>query len=213
MSPSLRVHLGTFTLVATAGAVALVPFGCSSDEGGAGGATSVTTATSTGTGGDDCSGETTRCEVDGKATCVTLATDPANCGACGNVCAPPVHATAGCAMGACGIGQCGMGWGDCDMGTSNGCETELLSNDAHCGACGNACTLTTRCKSGWCEAYPLKLLAKLDHATEPAPASLVAGGFRRGRQARPHHGEQQLGQRHGERGTTVSVLRDAACLP
>jgi hypothetical protein len=62
------------------------------------------------------------CEVD-------VELDPANCGACGNVCAPGVH----CIQGKCG---CPQGMLEC-----GGTCIDPASNRDHCGACGNACVL------------------------------------------------------------------------
>ena len=47
--------------------------------------------------------------------------DPENCGACGNVCPAPLHATAACVEGACGRSECEAGWEDRDSGLF-GCE-------------------------------------------------------------------------------------------
>ncbi|MEZ4406047.1 MAG: hypothetical protein R3A52_06195 [Polyangiales bacterium] len=71
------------------------------------------------------------CEVDTRAS-------NANCGGCGVACNPP-NATGACAMGVCGVTACADGFGDCDGNPTNGCEADLRSAVAHCGACGNAC--------------------------------------------------------------------------
>ncbi|MBI5513995.1 MAG: hypothetical protein HY909_09520 [Deltaproteobacteria bacterium] len=69
---------------------------------------------------------------------VNLNTDPANCGAVGNVCSAP-HGTATCVAGACAVGACDGGYGDCDGAPGNGCEADLGRDPAHCGACATAC--------------------------------------------------------------------------
>ena len=69
-----------------------------------------------------------------------LASDPANCGACGTSCAR-AHATASCAAGACTVGACDTGFDDCNASADDGCETELATSAAHCGACDAACTI------------------------------------------------------------------------
>ena len=68
-------------------------------------------------------------------TCTLLASDPANCGACGNA----------CASGLCAGGQC------CSTGQSscNGTCTSLVSDPANCGACGNVCA-SGLCAGGQC---------------------------------------------------------------
>ena len=45
---------------------------------------------------------------------------------------------------------CAPGRGDCDGLAANGCETDLAVTDAHCGACGVACTGAEHCTSGVC---------------------------------------------------------------
>src|SRR5262249_27940836 len=52
-----------------------------------------------------------------------LASDLANCGACGSQCAP-AHATPVCATGICNIGSCDQGWADCNHDPKDGCETD-----------------------------------------------------------------------------------------
>ncbi len=59
-----------------------------------------------------------------------FATDPANCGWCGNVC-PDVNGGSTCEDGVCVI-ACSDGWADCNDDPRDGCETELSTN---CGTC------------------------------------------------------------------------------
>ncbi|MBI5514103.1 MAG: hypothetical protein HY909_10070 [Deltaproteobacteria bacterium] len=72
-------------------------------------------------------------------TCASLPTDPSNCGMCGRVCSIP-NATASCAAGACTVGVCASGFGNCDGNAANGCETNVATSTANCGACGRLCT-------------------------------------------------------------------------
>jgi hypothetical protein len=78
-------------------------------------------------------------------SCVDTAIDPANCGRCGNACTAAPFASAVCASGTCAR-ACAPGRADCngDLGRatgSNGCEIDLVSDVAHCGGCGLACTI------------------------------------------------------------------------
>ncbi len=55
-----------------------------------------------------------------------------------------------CVMGGCTIAMCTGTYANCDGLTSNGCEADLDSDAAHCGACGNACPTGGPCTSGTC---------------------------------------------------------------
>jgi uncharacterized protein (TIGR03382 family) len=72
-----------------------------------------------------------------------LASDPANCGACGTACSFD-HATAKCENSACAIDYCDQFFGDCDNDPANGCETPLSSKN-NCGQCGVQCTRIENC--------------------------------------------------------------------
>ncbi len=75
---------------------------------------------------DDCDGE-----VDEG---YNLVADPAHCGGCNMVCAPP-HAFPICSDGVCMMGDCDVGFLDLDGETDNGCEYRCLmsaENDAIC---------------------------------------------------------------------------------
>ncbi len=55
-----------------------------------------------------------------------------------------------CKAGAVSILKCDKGYADCDGDVSNGCETDLMSDDENCGGCGNACAATEICSLGFC---------------------------------------------------------------
>lgn len=85
------------------------------------------------------------CEVDTRASV-------AHCGMCGRACSLP-NATAVCAAGACAVASCATGFADCDGRTDNGCEVDLRTSVANCGACSRACTVTNGtagCAAGAC---------------------------------------------------------------
>ncbi|MFO0565281.1 MAG: hypothetical protein U0263_06440 [Polyangiaceae bacterium] len=91
----------------------------------------------------DCDGERANgCEV-------STADDPAHCGACGHACST-AGGSAKCVAGVCAT-ACDQGRADCDGQPENGCETELLTDAQHCGACGHDCQGTS-CSVGLCAA-------------------------------------------------------------
>ncbi|GAB4196855.1 MAG: hypothetical protein OHK0013_04410 [Sandaracinaceae bacterium] len=87
---------------------------------------------------------------------------PSSCGDCGYDCGPhtacPMTGTGStgnsytCACAPDASGE----WADCDgslLGASggNGCETDLDTDEQHCGACGNRCGANQVCNGGRCE--------------------------------------------------------------
>jgi hypothetical protein len=92
------------------------------------------------TGYADCDGDPTNgCED-------FVATDPNNCGECGNVCA----AGSSCTAGKC-VPSCPPGYMDCDGNPTNGCET-LIGTTDNCAACGNNCNHVYK-QGGYCENF------------------------------------------------------------
>lgn len=100
-----------------------------------------------GTGADTCSckytcqpgfGDCNQADgnLDGCET--SVATDKQNCGACGTVCPGATRPDVACQAGAC-VTVCGGSVRDCDLQLDNGCETDVNTNAAHCGACGTVC--------------------------------------------------------------------------
>lgn len=77
-----------------------------------------------------------------------VATTPGNC--CGAACPTADHATPVCGGGVCTV-SCAAGYASCDGTLANGCEVELATSAAHCGACGNACTMGRSCIGGSCQ--------------------------------------------------------------
>jgi hypothetical protein len=101
---------------------------------------------------------------------VNLLTDAAHCGSCARPCSSMNVGTASCSGGLC-VSTCNPGFGNCSKpaapAADDGCETNLLTNPAHCGKCSEpgasaacstnhvatlACTqgkCTPACSSGW----------------------------------------------------------------
>jgi hypothetical protein len=156
-----------------------------------------------------------------------LRNDPANCGACGRVCSAP-GAAAACVDGACVMTTCMAGLGDCDREAGNGCETNLGASAAHCGRCGNACTIARAraactggacaieaCEAGWgncdgdvsngCEADTQRASAHCGRCGAACGAGqvCVGGGCVAAQRSCPDAGEPGCGMEHVPGGTFV----------
>jgi hypothetical protein len=83
---------------------------------------------------DACSGGLTDCN----RSCVDIASDPDNCGACGATC------NLSCVAGHC-TSNCPAGWQSCVAG----CR-DVANDRLHCGICGNACAPGESCAQGSC---------------------------------------------------------------
>lgn len=98
----------------------------------------------------DCNGDAIDgCEIDTNR-------DPVHCGACNNVCQVLPNAGSTCLAGKCILTRCAADFGDCNGSVFDGCETNLLTDPIHCGACNVSCTLTANaasfaCIKGQCE--------------------------------------------------------------
>ena len=94
------------------------------------------------------------CDADPNTICETrVATDPMHCGECDNACSASAGEQAVCEEGVCRT-DCAAGRGDCNGDASDGCETDLLTEVLHCGACNRSCG-ETACSSGACEVVTL----------------------------------------------------------
>ncbi len=81
-----------------------------------------------------------------------LQNSPLHCGSCSTVCTAPTNSTAACVGAVCTF-ACKSGFGDCDSNAATGCEADLSSDIAACGACGHACSTshtTPQCVAGNC---------------------------------------------------------------
>ncbi|KYF99557.1 hypothetical protein BE20_30835 [Sorangium cellulosum] len=85
-------------------------------------------------------------------------TSLSHCGGCGETCTIAGGAPK-CEGGECKVRTCNSGMGDCDGDPDNGCETNVNSNQTHCGACAAAggvdcntiyANATATCQSGAC---------------------------------------------------------------
>ncbi len=94
-------------------------------------------------------------DCDGNAAngCETnLSSNASSCGACGRLCSAGQSCVAGaCTGGAVDAGLvCPSGYGNCNAVAADGCETNLISNASHCGACGSVCPAGRVCTAGVC---------------------------------------------------------------
>jgi hypothetical protein len=93
----------------------------------------------------DCDGSANNgCEIN-------LNSDPTHCGTCVVACNANNGAPS-CSAGLCGI-TCYPDFADCDGSLIDGCEVNLASDPAHCGACINACNSNNgapSCAGGAC---------------------------------------------------------------
>jgi len=98
-------------------------------------------ASSEDTGAPPCDPGYTDCDGDPSNGCeVNLQKDPEHCGSCTTSCAAESAETA-CVSGACVILACVENHDDCDGNAANGCEVDLTSSPAHCGACNTPCEI------------------------------------------------------------------------
>jgi len=98
---------------------------------------------------------------------VNLNNSNQHCGGCGVACQNVPNATVFCSNGICQIGACNAGFANCNGQFADGCEVNLNTSVANCGACGVVCTpgprvtsvacvngacKITGCQTGWVDA-------------------------------------------------------------
>jgi hypothetical protein len=84
------------------------------------------------------------------ADCVDTTSDVSHCGGCNTTCpAPAANEVALCTKGQCSV-TCIAPFADCDGAGTNGCETNVLTSGADCGACGRVCLGAQACTAGTC---------------------------------------------------------------
>ncbi|WP_437774529.1 hypothetical protein [Sorangium sp. So ce1097] len=115
--------------------------------------------TATGCAIDRCDAGFADCDGSYDNGCETSTdTSLSHCGGCGETCTI-AGGTPKCEGGDCKVRTCDSGRGDCDGNPDNGCETNVNSNQTHCGACAAAggvncntiyANATATCQSGAC---------------------------------------------------------------
>jgi hypothetical protein len=60
------------------------------------------------------------------------------------------HTTPTCVACVCVVGPCQYPFADCDHNPANGCEVNISSDPANCGACGAHCTTGLACQGAMC---------------------------------------------------------------
>ena len=147
------------------------------------------------------------CEVD-------VTRDVAHCGGCGRRCALP-NATASCAMASCAVSACTGSFRDCDGDASNGCEVDVQTSRAHCGACGRRCAAGQVCSAGACvgEDGPLTVAAgtrrEFETLSVAGQVTAIAGATLSTAEARSFRAGQEalLINLQGSRVDTIAVGR------
>lgn len=87
--------------------------------------------------------------LDCDGTCTNTAIDPDHCSDCDTSCPDQPGSAPVCVSSVCDF-VCDVGLRDCDGVASNGCESDLLTDESNCGACGVACAPGVACEDGAC---------------------------------------------------------------
>jgi hypothetical protein len=97
------------------------------------------------------------CNDDEADGCETSGNVYDHCGSCLAKCNETNASSANCSNGNCSH-ACKTGYADCNGplpgSTDDGCETNVHTNSAHCGACGAVCGAGYACVLGVCKAPP-----------------------------------------------------------
>ena len=98
-----------------------------------------------------CSGGFGNCDGNVANGCEAPLTTLTNCAACATPCSFS-NGSASCSTGTCALSGCSSGFGNCDLVSSNGCETSLHTL-TDCASCGTACSFANAgasCSTGAC---------------------------------------------------------------
>jgi hypothetical protein len=121
------------------------------------GASAVATGTGTGAGGTGTGGVSSVCPAGQKecgGACVATGDPAYGCTPDGCApCAPYPNASQACAQGACALGACDTGFENCNGDPADGCEVDIETDPANCGACGAVCSIPhamATCVNGMC---------------------------------------------------------------
>ncbi|HWZ89664.1 MAG TPA: hypothetical protein VNW92_12460 [Polyangiaceae bacterium] len=97
------------------------------------------------------------CDANGLDCETNTSTSTANCGGCGvngvNCSTDFPNATGKCVTSSCQLATCAANFGNCNGLDSDGCESNLKSDNNNCNACGTVCQAphgTNTCTSGLC---------------------------------------------------------------
>ena len=102
----------------------------------------------------DCDTDWDDCDTMSATGCeASVITDVDNCGGCGRRCGTRVGMLTTCVDGGCAF-ACDRFHGDCDLDDTNGCEVDLRSTAASCGACERACDPGLACDDAACVVPP-----------------------------------------------------------
>ena len=113
----------------------------------------VATCTS-GTCGVACSSGFAHCSGPLSNGCETDITTAAHCGSC-TPCTLGTNVSAvACNAGACAVSSCATGYDNCNGTYADGCEVNLQTDAANCGACEHQCGAHEVCSGGACTCAP-----------------------------------------------------------
>jgi hypothetical protein len=91
------------------------------------------------------------CDANQQNGCETSLSDNVeNCSLCGRPCEKKPNGVMDCKESACVIKACEPGFGNCNAAIGDGCEVDFSQDEAHCGACGYACTDGKVCVAAKC---------------------------------------------------------------
>jgi hypothetical protein len=96
----------------------------------------------------DCNGDarTDGCEID-------LTRDKSHCGACATGCPSIAGTDIECMSSICTVVTCPGTSVDCNHMPEDGCEADLMKDDAACGDCATSCVKPSHCTSGICNRF------------------------------------------------------------